>query len=115
MCVEHCHVSKKSYVRIKIFLRIFYMFTRKDIFTVTIDISKVCIMKLFFETGDFLRNSIRIKYCHGETHKIFVRIKHYAYQNSQQASRYSSVGRAGDCNVIVIPRSLVRIQLARYA
>ena len=32
----------------------------------------------------------------------------------QQISRYSSVGRAGDCNVIVIPRSLVRIQLARY-
>ena len=33
----------------------------------------------------------------------------------QQASHYSSVGRAGDCNVIVIPRSLVRIQLVRHA
>ena len=37
------------------------------------------------------------------------------YQVRQQISHYSSVGRAGDCNVIVIPRSLVRIQLVRSA
>ncbi len=37
------------------------------------------------------------------------------YVEIQRASHYSSVGRAGDCNVIVIPRSLVRIQLVRHA
>ena len=35
--------------------------------------------------------------------------------NSDSISLYSSVGRAGDCNMNVdIPRSLVRIQLERF-
>ena len=37
-----------------------------------------------------------------------------AYDVSYKITHRSSVGRAGDCNVFVIPRSLVRIRPVRY-
>ena len=65
---------------------------------------------------NYLSYTVSVSYIMGgcDTQNKFLLLAHQIAP-SMNITHYSSVGRAGDCNVItVIPRSLVRIQLVRY-